>query len=294
MAKTIKELFAPPVGLKLIGVVDGMNLYSSSKLMKNFLSAFEKSSRGNDKVKIIDKLVSKGLVVPCFKSKGIFPFLKYKMFGNQDSKSILGMYHLESKRVYVIIDNSSTVFGTSSNDELVSTTLHETMHLGAGRNMKGFLKIMMPTLRKFYSEAFSRIFSLKSVPNIDDIIYHLASYEIPRNQDTNKQLTTYYHLLYDTFKDSTNLDENQLRLKLQNYIVSMKIFFVSFPSFVRSYRKWQSIFIELNNAYIKTFGKRNIYTSPFQELVSVSEVACVMAEMRSKDPRVNSILKMLK
>jgi len=294
MTKNIYELFAPPVGLKLVNTIDGMELYSSSKLMKNFLLAFEKSSRGSDKVKIIDKLLSKGLIVPCFKSKGIFPFLKYKLFGNEDSKSILGMYHLETKRVYIIIDNSSTIFGTSSNDELVSTTLHEAMHLAAGRNMKTFLKIMMPTLRNFYSEAFSKIFSLKSVPNIDKIIYHLALYESSRNLNINKQLTEYYHLLYDTFKDSTNLNENDLRLQLQNYIVSMKIFFVSFTSFVRSYRKWQSIFIELNHAYEKTFGKRNTYTSPFQELVSVSEVACVMAEMKSQDPRVNSILKMLK
>jgi hypothetical protein len=294
MSENIHELFAPPVGLKLVNVIDGMKLYSSAKLMKNFLLAFEKSSRGSDKVKIIKALMSKGLIVPCFKSKGVFPFLKYKIFGDQQSKAILGMYHLETKKVYILIDNSSTIFGTSSNDELISTTLHETMHLAAGRNMKGFLKVMMPTLRTFYSEAFTQIFSLKSVPKIDKIIYHLALYESSKNLNVNKQLTTYYHLLYDTFNNSTNLDETQFRLKIQNYIVSMKIFFVSFSSFVRSYRKWQSIFIELNHAYEKTFGKRNIYTSPFQELVSVSEVACVMAEMKSKDQRVNSILKILK
>lgn len=294
MSEKIQEFFAPPVGLKLVDVVDGMKLYSSSKLMKNFLLAFKKSSRGSDKVKIIEKLMKKGFIVPCFRSKGVFNFLKYKMFGDNESKSILGMYHIENKRVYILIDNNSTIFGTSSNDEMVSTTLHETMHLAAGKNMKGFLKVMMPTLRKYYGEAFTLIFSLKSVPNIDKIIHHLASYEDSKNRPVNKQLSEYYYLLYDTFKNSTKLEERDFRLKLQNYIVAMKIFFVSFSTFVRSYRKWQSIFIELNHAYEKTFGKRNIYTSPFQELVSVSEVACVMAEMRSKDPRVNSILKMLR
>jgi hypothetical protein len=294
MSEKIQEFFAPPVGLKLVDVVDGMKLYSSAKLMKNFLLAFKKSSRGSDKVKIIEKLMKKGLIVPCFRSKGVFNFLKYKMFGSQDSKSILGMYHIENKRVYILIDNNSTIFGTSSNDEMVSTTLHESMHLAAGRNMKGFLKVMMPTLRKYYGEAFSLIFSLKSIPNLDKIIHHLSLYESSKNQNVNKQLSEYYHLLYDTFKSSTKLEERDFRLKLQNYIVAMKIFFVSFSSFVRSYRKWQSIFIELNHAYEKTFGKRNTYTSPFQELVSVSEVACVMAEMRSKDSRVSSILKILR
>jgi len=294
MSEKIQELFAPPVGLKLVDTVDGMKLYSSTKLMKNFLLAFKKSSRGSDKVKIIEKLMKKGFIVPCFRSKGVFNFLKYKMFGDNDSKSILGMYHIENKRVYILIDNNSTIFGTSSNDEMVSTTLHETMHLAAGKNMKGFLKVMMPTLRKYYGEAFTLIFSLKSVPNIDKVIHHLASYEDSKNRPVNKQLSEYYHLLYDTFKSSTKLEEKDFRLKLQNYIVAMKIFFVSFSTFVRSYRKWQSIFIELNHAYEKTFGKRNIYTSPFQELVSVSEVACVMAEMRSKDTRVNSILKILR
>jgi len=294
MIKKIKELFAPPIGLKLVDVVDGIKLYSSAKLMQNFLLAFKKSSRGSDKVKLIETLMNKGLIIPCFKSKGVLRFLKHKFFGSQESKAILGMYHLVNKKVYILIDNNSTIFGTSSNDELVSTTLHEAMHLAAGRNMKGFLKVMMPTLRKYYGEAFTHIFSLKNTPNIDKIIYHLSLYETPKKIDANKQLSIYYHLLYDTFKDSTELEEKQFRLKLQNYIVSMKIFFVSFSTFVRSYKKWQSIFIELNHAYEKTFGKRNRYTSPFQELVSVSEVACVMAEMKSNDKRVNSILKILR
>ena len=293
MTENIQELFAPPIGLKLVDVVDGMKLYSSAKLMKKFLLAFEKSSRGSDKVDIIDKLMKKGLIIPCFRSKGMLKFLKHKMFGSQDSKAIMGMYHLENKRVYVLIDNNATIFGTSSNDLLVSTTLHEAMHLAAGRNMKTFLKVMMPTLRKYYSEAFKQIFALKSVPDIDKIIYHLASYENPKKINTNKKLTEYYNLLYDTFKPQTKLEEKPFRLQLQNYIVSMKIFFVSFPTFVRSYRKWQGIFMELNHAYEKTFGKRNTYTSPFQELVSVSEVACVMAEMKSNDPRVKSILKIV-
>ena len=73
----------------------------------------------------------------------------------------------------------------------------------------------------------------------------------------------------------------------------MKIFMVSLATFAKSYKKWGSIFTELNNSYIQTFGKRNTYTSPFQELVSVSEVACVMAEMKSTDPRVKSILKLI-
>lgn len=293
MPENLNELFAPPVGLKLVDVVDGMKLYSSAKMFKKFLLAFEKSSRGKDKVQLIDNMMKKGMLVPCFKSKGIFKFLKHKAFGSADSKSIMGMYHLESKRVYVIIDNNSTVFGTSSNDELVSTTLHELMHLSAGKNMKGFLKVMMPTFRQYYSEAFAQIFSLKSVPNIDNIIYHIATYEDPRKVNTNKKLTEYYNLLYDTFVNHTQLDGKAFRLQLQNYIVSMKIFIVSFSSFVRSYRKWGSIFTELNNSYVKTFGKRNTYTTPFQELISVSEVACVMAEMRSTDARVKSILKLI-
>lgn len=293
MPENVQELFAPPIGLKLVDVVDGMKLYSSAKLFKKFLFAFEKSSKGSDKVDLIDKLMKKGFLIPCFKSKGALGFLKHKFFGSQDSKAILGMYHLENKRVYVLIDNNSTIFGTSSNNEMVSTTLHECMHLAAGRNMKAFMKVMMPTLRKYYSEVFTEIFSLKSVPNIDQIIYHIASYESAETVNTNKKLTQYYNMLYDAFKPQTKLEENPFRLQLQNYIVAIKIFLVSFSSFVRSYKKWQSIFIELNHGYQKTFGKRNKYTSPFQELVSVSEIACVMAEMVSKDQRVKSILKIV-
>jgi len=278
MEKNIQELFSLPMGLKQVANIEGMKLYSSDKLKKAYLISFSKSGRGKPIYDNIESMIDKNLIVPCYLSKNLFKLFKHKITSGSN-KSIMGFYYLHDKRVYVLIDNNMNIFGSASNDLLVSTTMHECMHLFAGRHRSKFLSIFKPVLKKFYENVFTDIFKLKSPMNTEKIIDFIIKFENDTPKVINKELSNYFRLLEKEMADITSLSEKEFRKVLTDYIVSIKISMTSFPVFVKVYRKYVHIFAPLHGAYEKTFGKRNKYTSVFQELYSPSEVICVLSEM---------------
>ena len=137
----IQELVAAPISLSLETTIDGNKFYSSDTLKQKFVHAFEKSSKGKHVTKEIERLVEKGIVIPCYKSKNLLGFITKKLFSTSHDKYIMGFYHVYEKKVIILVENSVTIFGTAANNELVSTTMHECMHLSAGRNLSKFRQI---------------------------------------------------------------------------------------------------------------------------------------------------------
>ena len=290
--KQLEEMFAIHLNLKLVDTVDGDKLFSSPSMKQNFLLSIKQTSRTKPIYNEIKSLVNKGLVVPCFKHKGFFSNLKYQFFYDRNEKMIAGFFHPEKKKVYVLVDNEMNKFGFASNDLLASTTIHECMHLFSNINKTKFNSIFMSDLRKFYFEVFDEIFKLKSKPKgLDNIIKFINRFETLSNFNINKELTNYYNLLLNNLKEYSKLDENDFMLQLTNYIVPIKIFFLSFSAFMNSYNKYQSIFIAISHAYQKAFGNKNNITAEFQELISTSEPICVLSEM---DPRNSKIIQAFK
>ena len=289
----LSELFSPPIGLEPELDIEGTTFYSSSRLKGNFLVAFAKSSKGKHVYKEVSSLVKKGQIVPCFKSKGLLKFFKRKLSGNKDNQYILAFYHITTKRVIVLIDNSISIFGTASNNELASTTMHECMHLVAGKNLSKFVSIFLPQLREYYSAFFENYLALKSVPKkeIDDFVKFIAKYEIKGPVYANKDLANYFRFLEKTFLPYTELNEKDYRERLVSYIVALKLFIVSIETFIKTGRRYSMLFTSLNQAYRDAFGKKNKYTTPIQELVSLSEVACVLSEMKPQDPSIKRLFK---
>jgi len=292
--KKIQELFSTPTGLSPEITISGTTFYSSEKLKNSFSIAFNKSSKGKHVSSDILKLVQKGLVLPCYKSKNVFSFIKNKL-SKDPEKYILAFYSVDDKKVIILIDNSTTIFGTSSNNELISTTLHECMHLAAGNNINKFIQIFNPYLQNFYSTFFEDYFALKEKPKdeILDIIKFLSKYEKYGLVYINKDLTNYFHFLYSLFKDKTKFTDQDFQIRLTNYIVAAKLFVVSISTLLRNKSKFEMLFTSLNNSYYKSFGKKNKYTTPIQETISLSEVACVLAEMDSKEPVIKKLLQII-
>lgn len=289
------ELFAPPVGLELETELDGEKFYSSDKLKTNFLLAFEKSSRGKHIHKEIKSLVEKGFVVPCFKSKNLLKFFVQKFSGNKDNKYILAFYHIPSKRVFVLIDNNISLFGTASNNELTSTTMHECMHLASARKPSKFVSVFFKDLQDYYSSFLSKYFSLEKVPKkeIGDFIKYISKYEIRGPTYANKDLSNYFKFMYKTFSPYTKLDQKDFEERLVDYTVAAKLFIVNAPSLFKASRRFSMIFTSLNQAYQDTFGEKNTYTTPIQELISYSEVACVLSEMKPKHPSIQKLFRII-
>lgn len=293
MEDKLLELFSTPTGLEPAYQMDNLTFYSSDKLKKNFVIAFLKSSKGKNVAKQIDSLVEKGIVIPCYKSKNVLSFIKHKL--TSDNKYIMAFYAVEDKKVVVIIDNSSTIFGTSSNNELTSTTMHECMHLAAGRNLNQFLKVFSPNLIKYYSAFFSDYLKIENInqSKIRAFINYLKEFEKRGPSYANRKLGEYFTVIENLFLEDSKLDKDVFNKRLTDMVVACKLFILSISSLMKNARKFAMVFTSLNRAYETAFGEKNKYTTPIQELVSLSEIACVLAEMRPLDPVIKKIFTII-
>ena len=294
MNKSLKEIFAPPINLKPAYEIDNLIFYSSDSLKRTFILALKKSSKGKQIASEIEKLVNKQIIIPCYKSKNLFSFLKHKL-SKSSYKNIMAFYNVDDKKVIILIDNTSTIFGTSSNNEIATSTIHESMHMIAGRNLSKFIQVFSSNLKAYYSEFFMDYFSLKLVnpKKIDSYIKFIIPLEKYGPSYANKKLSALYKLLQTLFESDSNLSEEEFTNRLTNLIVASKLFIVHMKSLMNNTQKYMMVFTSLNRAYIKAFKEKNIYTMPIQEITSMSEVACVFAEMKPHDPIIKKLFKII-
>ncbi len=290
--KYLEELFALPIGLELETTVDGQKFYSSQKLKEAYLKSMGSSGRASQIFKQVESLVmKKRLIVPCYLSKNMFRFFVHKIIGRKENKSILAFYHIKQRRVFILIDNNVSPVGTAQNDFIASTTMHECVHLYAHRMKDKFLKTFKEELDRFYISYFSRVFQLKTKPDVTNVVKFISGFEYQRSEQINKQLASYYYLLEKTLKSHTQLNEKDFVQMLQAYIVSIKLSLMNFTTFVRMFRQYKAIYGPLDRAYREAFGKRNTFTTSYQELASVSEVVSVLSEMRPTHPKIKKMFK---
>jgi hypothetical protein len=224
----------------------------------------------------------------------LFGFIRKKLTSGPE-KYILGFYHITDKKVVVLIENSSTIFGTSTNNELVSTTIHECMHMVAGRNLNKFISTFKNYLRAYYSEFFKDYFKIEDIPQskIDNIIKFISFMERKGLDNVNRQLSDYFRLLETNLQELSSLDNQDFGERLTSMIVALKLFVTHMPTFFKNYRRYTMLFTSLNQAYLNAFREKNIYTTPIQELISVSEIACVFSEMRTKEPVIRKLFQII-
>ena len=290
--QNLDELFAPPIGLKEVENLYGFKLYGSDRLNKSFLNAVRKSGRGNPIFPQIKALVEKKKIMPVFQVNGIKKFFAHKMFGNPEDKAILGFYHMGAKKVYIMIDNNISSLAHAKNDEIVSTTIHECQHLFADMNRTKFMSIYKDETNRYYTSAFSRIFDLNTIPRkeIDNIIKFISTFEGEAMNRISAKLGAYKKVLNPLHKYS-NLSKEEFDRRVGQMLLVIGIFTKHFNVFLKIYREYLQIFGPLERAYRDAFGKRNIYTTPYQELISVSEVICVFSEIRPGNSNIKKGFK---
>jgi hypothetical protein len=288
----LDELFSIPIGLKEVDDIYGFKVYSSDKLIDSFLKAIKSSGRGNPVYSPIESLVRKKKITPIYQVKGILKFLSHKMFGRPEDKAILGFYHMGVKRVYVMIDNSISIFGLASNDEIASTTMHECQHLFADMGRAKFMSIFKEEIERYYISAFSRIFSLNRIPQkeISTVIRFIGTFEGERLNKVTGKIPAYKQVL-EPLKSYSTLNDEEFFKVATDLGLLIEMFTNHFNIFLRSFRKYKHILGPLDRAYREAFGKRNIYTTPYQELISLSEVICVLTEIRPGHPKIKQVFK---
>jgi hypothetical protein len=289
--QTLQELWALPTKMKPLPYdFYGHKLYSSDKLKLKFFESVLSTPWGKYHAKNFKRLLETNNIVPALMNKGILSFLSKKFLSTDWTKNIQGLYSKELQKVIIFIDNNSNWLGLSSNKTLVKTTLHECMHLSASDNIKGFLKIMQPTLQQYYGSYFSGIFSCKNL-KMDKILKTLTPMEGRFSPQLQKN---YMNALYNETKPKTSLDGQEYEDIFRDIYTITRSFPTSPNLLMRYYSKFYHIFNPFNTAYMKTFKERNSYTSPAQELWSLSEVAAVMVELLPVDKRVSQVLSNIK
>jgi hypothetical protein len=293
MLMNVNELFSVPIGLKPAIEIDGTKFFSSPKLKASFSLAFTKSSKGRSVAKEVTALVEKDIIVPCYKSKNLFSFIKKKLVKGDFSDYILAFYNVDEKRVIVIIDNNVSIFGTAANNSLVSTTMHECMHLSAGKNIRGFLRYFDSYLQKYYSAFFTDYFKLRDISQnqVDEFIKYITKYEIRGPSYADRDLGNYFRFLEELLKGNSDLENQDFQVRLTQYIVATKLFIKSPNTLFKNYKRFSMIFTSLNRAYWEAFGEKNKYTTPIQELISLSEVACVLSEMKPTEAVIKKLFQ---
>jgi hypothetical protein len=287
----LEEFFSIPIGLEEVDNIFGFKVYSSDGLVKSFLKSIKSSGRGNPVYEPIEKLVKAKRIMPVYQIKGVLKFLKHKMIGNPEDKAIMGFYHMGIKRVYIMIDNNVSIFGHASNDDIASTTIHECQHLFADSNKAKFVSLFKDELKRYYISAFSRIFELKQIPKeVDKVILYISSFEGKNFNTIPKRLDGYEKVLRG-LRPASSLTNEQFDQNINDIRRSIIMFTKYFDMFVRSYRNYKNIFGPLDRAYRDAFSKRNSYTSPYQELISVSEVICVLSEIKPSNPKIKKAFK---
>lgn len=275
------ELFAPPFRLKQVATLDGIKIFSSDKTVKKFKMMLEKTGRMRPYVKDLNDLVDRGVIIPSFLSKGVVSFLASKILGYNRGNAY-ALYYRPHKKVYVFIDAEMTSWGTAENDELLSTTVHECMHVFADTQSSKYMSVFKGVLIDYYSEVFKECFQLKSVSKKDvfDVI-KLMRKQARSNRPLNKNLADLYYFLQKKFESSSELEKNQFLQRLQDYIVVAKIGAMNVPTSIlqKTFNERKHVFMSLYNGYYRAFGKRPKIFGQMQEGVFTSEVASIFAEL---------------
>jgi hypothetical protein len=289
--QTLQELWALPRNMEPLSYdFHGKKLYSSDKLKLKFFEAVLATEWGKYHAKNIKRLVQDGYIVPALMTKNLLGFLAKKFLSKDWSKNVQGLYSSELDKVLVFIDNNSTWMGLSSNKVLVKTTLHETMHLSASKNMAGFFRVMKPTFEKYYSTYYGNIFSCDNL-NVDKLLKVMYKMEGIFSSVLHKKLMD---SVIAMVKPKTKLGEDEYSNILQDLFTATRVLPINPNLIMRLYPRYYHLFGPLNDAYMKTFRERNSYTSPVQELWALSEVAAVMVELLPVDKRVAQLLTNIK
>lgn len=280
----IDELFALPINLKLVARVEGTPLYSNDKLKKKYIKSLEKRPETKKVFKEFEKLVNEGYIIPCWLNKGITRFIAYKIFAPFSSKGILGFFHPDSKKFYIIIDNNISI-GLASDTMIAKLTLHESMHMLAHKNPGRFIKTFESEIEKWYYHLFIELFDLDTSKIPKNIKFSEPSKFLFRNIEVKMNVSKsvfdkYEKMVSKLCKPYSKLNSEDFDQRLKELILLPKIYYDNVDNFLSIIKKYKHIIQPMYKAYDHAFGIRDLSTLCIQELLYPSEVISIVAESK--------------
>ncbi len=292
----LQELFALPINVQEVASIDGVPLYSNDKLKKKYLNSLSKNNGTKAVINDFERLVNDGAIVPCWLNKGLKSLIFYKIFAPLSVKGICGFYHPEINQFFILIDNNITL-GFASDTILSRITLHESMHMFAHKNPKGFLNIFEKDLEKWYFHFFIQIFDL----NVDKLPKDFNTFKLVEFIFNNVEkkmnvsgsvFSKYEKMVKELCHPYTRLSDRDFEFVLKDLVTLPLIYYNSMDSFIQLINRYRHIIGSMYEAYNHAFGIKSLSTLCIQELLYPSEIICILAESNPTS-RVHRAIKTL-
>jgi len=281
----LNELFAIPQDATQRAVIGNTKLYGSAALDSKFITAMSETAIIKPVWKIINKLVRRKVVLPCYLTKGYFSFFINKIFNPHRESDTLGMFSPNTKKVYVLVDNWSNMFGAAPDSGVARTLMHELIHLFAYTKNSEFLSMFRKDLTNFYSNFFQLYFETKNEPDVKDIkkIIDILYYDFELTTNDVINLKRCRETITKIFSNNTKFDKDTFEKKVVYYFIAVKLLLTDISS-LRSYYSNALIDVPrcLYRAYTNSLKIQPNGTMIIQELIYPSEVICLLASHGSK------------
>jgi len=281
----INEVWVSPVGLKSIGTIEGMPLYTSDKLKAKFIQGFRESTM-SPYVENIESLIEKETITPCFGTKSLF---KYFIVRNlvRHATYTLAFYAPKRNQIYFLMDNNATALGIVSNQEIGETTVHEFVHYFASNKSSRFITMFAHEIGLYYSYVFNIMLNARI--SVKDG-YEIGKY-LFKNGEKNSTLTfdEIKAILEKYVKPTTTYNDTEFKNILSWYIGAIYLYFNNDS---RCFRKPYYFFHWcFEQGFKKAFGLNVGWKVCYQEAVFPSEIICSISHLPLVRTKIISAMK---
>ncbi len=279
MSDELNEIFElVPLGLKVIGTIDGQTVKSSKSIDKTIKGMLRNSPATKDFFPKIEEGMDHGIILVGYEDGNKLEFLKSRWRDYRQKshkKNYLGYTSTKDHKIAVVLDENVTLSGRAIRD-IPHTICHECIHLVAYQLWKPFLLTnMKPRLLPFYRTLFESF-----VPGVRKISDQRMAETITEaskindnihqgKPDTQSVFDIWYQLLREV-TDDKSADKALL-------IVFAPYYEYYFNSLKPKYRKYSKIALKAFGQSYKRIGINNVFgmTIPCQEIMFPSEIVCI-------------------
>lgn len=271
--------------------IENNRLYTDSGIRNEFNDIISKQSIDDKFKPRIYKLVDSNFVIPCYIHESLLNKLENSLFNEGKTytrfTNVLGFYHTEVKRIFILIRNIQNFDYWSKNDLISNTLVHEFQHCFLNLFPNSFVNLHRKALDLFYSCFLNKYFGIKESVSSARQMYEflISNFDAPSSSQSKNVMPDYLYLLQKLSVPEKKRSE-------------FKDVLTSFYSRVNEYhdnvkrKKSPSydIYINLRDSYSKLgIVPRMINSLCIQECIFAGEVICLESEYNRKSRHLSLI-----